>query len=224
MRAVRLVAVSDEYDSHPGLILKGVQMTDGMMGERGDGTMIAHDLLEHLNGVQNIGTVWDELEALGAIWQLRGRHGDLGRETIHSPAFNVASDASRMFFDWVRDSDTRGTPLRKTPTRTDYEDDFAEIVDLTRSQVLEEARYQEDVKLDRLDEYLTEVRDRMRIGFRKAWRKYGGGWRGPNYFQQVREAAARAAKMVDYEGQEFILRYCQYDNDVRPADYSAEWL
>src|ERR1041385_6254253 len=65
MRSIRLVAMSDDYDDTPGLVVKGTQPYEGMMADR-EGTLVAHDILEHQNGYKAIGSVWDELEALGA--------------------------------------------------------------------------------------------------------------------------------------------------------------
>lgn len=114
VRAVRLVAALDEYDNTPGLKIVGVPDVDGMAVERTDGVLIAHDLLEHQNGLSEIGTVWDELEALGGIWQVRGRTGDMFVRNIHTPQVNIASDITRMFPDWQNET-RRRVPVTSTP-------------------------------------------------------------------------------------------------------------
>lgn len=91
MRYVTLIARSDDYDSKPGLAIKGVSDFEGFMADR-EGTITAHDLLEHQNGARHMGPVWDELEALGGIWQIRGRWGDmceLSGRSMHSPETGV---------------------------------------------------------------------------------------------------------------------------------------
>lgn len=61
MPKVTLVARSDNYDSEPGLAIRGVNWdTEDFMADR-NGSLIAHDVLEHVNGPGQIGTVWDDL-------------------------------------------------------------------------------------------------------------------------------------------------------------------
>lgn len=213
MRAIRLIAATDEYDRSPGLIVKGVPPSDGMAAERGNGVLIAHDVIEHMNGLRNIGTVWDELEAFGAIWHVRGRWGDLmNGSTYYSPTVDMGSEIGRFFEPWL--TEPPGPPM-PNGYASDQDEDFDAILTIARSTVLGEAPHN-DLPLDRLPAFLAEAKARLRLGYRKANRKYGNRFRGNNYFLQVRDAAAKAVKMVDYEGQEFVLRYCEYDATVRP--------
>lgn len=49
----------------------------------------AHDLIEHINGWQNIGTVEDELQALGAAWWTRGQfHNTVTPEGLRGDVAN----------------------------------------------------------------------------------------------------------------------------------------
>ena len=204
MRAVRLVAAVDEYAIEPGLKLADVPNMDGMAVERTDGVLIAHDLLEHQNGLHNIGTVWDELEALGGIWQVRGRTGDMFVQNIHTPQVNVASDVTRMYADWLDE------PRRhfKRTRACDYDEDFQDIINIARSDIPSEHSHLEGgVNRASMERYLDEAFHRMRSGFRKAQRRFGSDYRGYDLFRAVAEASARAAKYIDFEGQEFTLRY-----------------
>src|SRR5262245_30758159 len=100
----------------------------------GAGLQIAHDLLEHVNGQDQIGGITDELEALGAIWLWRGQFGVLRKDgagsayTVHE---NIAADITRMFADHVRgDQYVDYSPLR---TRAgDQEFDFQQIMEDAR--------------------------------------------------------------------------------------------
>lgn len=210
MRYVRLIAVTDEYDTSPGLALKGTPVhSEGFMADR-DGILIAHDLLEHVNGREFIGTVWDELEALGAIWQVRGRHADFltkyGGNV--SPTKNVAADVSRMYSDWTADPMPPARHRLKATRSHLYDDDFREIIAHARHDILAELDSDErhsPVQLEYLQRYLDEALHRMRNGFRKAERKYGEGYRGHTLFRLIRDAVATAKP--DFEGQEFTLAY-----------------
>ena len=68
MRYVRLQVAEDQLSGELGLKIKGMRATEGMA--MGSGLLVAHDLLEHQNGLRAIGSVGDELEALGGIWHV----------------------------------------------------------------------------------------------------------------------------------------------------------
>lgn len=220
MRHVRLIAISDEYDREPGLAIKGAAVnSDGFMADRpgmgNGGGLIAHDLLEHVNGVHNIGPVWDELEALGGIYQVRGRHGDLmnGR-TMHSVETNLAADISRMYQQWLGENDgPNGDTVGRTPH--DYDEDFKAAIAIAREEIAKEWPYQSEEPLDlaAVDRYLDLTLRRMRVGFRKAQKKYGTSWNGAGLYQAVRDAVNGCH--VDYEGQEFVLSYGNGEAHIR---------
>lgn len=218
MRAVRLVAVSDEYDDKPGLAIKGAYRGEGFAADR-DGLLIAHDLLEHQNGPEHIGPVWDELEALGAIWQVRGRHGDLQNGSMHSPDENLASDVARMSSEWAAD----GLPPKRFQFRTtrpcDYDDDFDEIIEIARRSIIRE--WHDDIdRLGQVTEYLTAAKHRMRIGYRKAVRRFGHCSFGYDQFAAIKRAVGPAC--VDpFEGQEFVLCYGGGEATIREVNH--EW-
>lgn len=225
MRHVRLIAFVDELDNKPGLIIKGTPETDGMFADR-DGTLIAHDLLEHVNGAANIGTVWDELEALGAIWYVRARHGDLltGRPNYHSPESNLASDVSRMFRDWIHnESKYCGPRFERIGRRKHWEDEsFQTILDIAAHEIKQESEYSDDESdLDSLPDYLDLALRRMRAGYRKAVKRFerrgASQFYAGNQFVAVREAVNAALTEVEYEGQEFILSYGDGEARVRPV-------
>lgn len=220
MRHVRLIAVADEFDRKPGLALKGSPTNlDGFMADR-DGIMIAHDLLEHVNGPRQIGSVWDELEALGAIWQVRARHGDLftGRPSYSSMESNVASDLTRMFADWLSEERYCGPGPFAAGTRThDYDDSFRECIAIARKDIPSEFDGSiEQEEFAHVDAYLALALRRMRIGFRKAQKRYGTGFTGSNMFVAIREAVADCKP--EFEGQEFRLSY-----DWREATVTEIW-
>lgn len=207
MKAIRLIAKADEYDNKPGLVIKGMPDFDGLMADR-DGSSIAHDLLEHQNGLDDMGPVWDELEALGGIWQVRGRHGDLQTTTGHAwtPAQNVGHDIGRMFLDWDGDNGPHSMATRPH----DYDEDFNEIISFGLEQARQEwphARDEEELDESQLDAFGVLALHRMRTGFRKAQRRFGDGFCGYEMFRAVKEAVSRVCGDVEYEGQEFILSY-----------------
>lgn len=217
MRYIRLVAMCDEYDSDPGLVVKGTAPYEGMMADR-EGGLVAHDVLEHQNGIAEIGSVWDELEALGGIWQVRGRHGDLQQSHgwAFSPAENVASDVTRMFSEWLCEGHPPGG-FKVGALPHLYDDDFQEIVDIARRHIWQECNDMgrgEEGEDEHgwtpelhaaLEDYLKLALHRMRAGFRKAERRFGDGYGGWELYRAIKEAVAGIKP--DFEGQEFLLAY-----------------
>lgn len=172
-----------------------------------DGLTLAHDLLEHQNGAAHIGTVWDELEALGGIWQVRGRTGDMLSKSggMYSPAYHVGSDIARMWQEWIDEGDPPHKHRVKRTRPHLYDDDFAEIIEQARHDILNEADEAfTDSELTLLDDYLGQALHRLRMGFRKAERRFGSNYTGHNLFRVIRDACARAP---EYEGQEARLSY-----------------
>lgn len=206
MRYLTLEAATDEYDSSLGFRVQGTPQVDGMSVDRGD-IILAHDICEHQNGVRNIGPIWDELEALGAIWQVRGRWGDMLQESRHSPQVNIASDLTRMgrdlaFMDSPWDYD--GLACHAPDTRPiDDDETLLEIIEISRGDIRAELDGQ---ALD-FDLYYKEALARMRIGFRKSAHRWGNRFRGINTMRAINDAVRDAVRCIDYEGQQFRLGY-----------------
>lgn len=204
---VTLIVCEDEYDSEPGLAPKGMDTKfEGFMASR-SGLLVAHDVLEHVNGVEAIGGVPDELEALGALWQVRGRHGDMldNRNSMWTAEQSVASDISRMARD-LTGADTYwpgATHIEPEPEH-DFDDEFAVIITDARRQII--AELDEDELSDfPMEAYLADAMHLLRRGFRKAEALYGDYFGGANIFIAVRDAVDRIKREIQFEGQEFLL-------------------
>ncbi len=205
MRYVKLVAVCDEYDTAPGLVVAGTVMDEGMAADR-DGFMVAHDILEHQNGIKAIGPIDDELEAIGGIWQVRGRGGDLCQYTYsrYSVEENVASDLSRMARDVCYSEGWRPRLGRYRTQRHDHDESFESILQYAREEIPKELDAEELRSLP-LEAYLDNALHLMRRGFRKAERRFGDRFAGINLFKAIQQAVKRTH--IDFEGQEFRLAY-----------------
>lgn len=175
-----------------------------------DGLTIAHDLLEHVNGVEHIGSIDDELEALGAIWYVRGQFNDIRRDGYGSrftPNEAMAGDVVRMFRDHI-DGDAYVSPSvpRTMPCEADIE--FEEVMRIARDSYRGELN---DPHADNIGErwayYRAVCLARMRIGYRKAHRKYKSARRANDLFWKVAGAVDRYARHVECEGMEYRLTY-----------------
>lgn len=208
LRSVILEAFRDEMTGDVGLGLADMrrdETTNAAVGSEG-GVMIAHDLIEHVNGAGLIGTIDDELEALGAIWFVRGQFEDLNRyrDSIYSAHENISSDVARMFRDFVEG----GQYVDLSPPRTracEADDDLNEILeDATRSW--HEDMYETEKGRAAWPQYRAACLARMRIGYRKARAKYKSAREANNLFWAIADAVNPCTRNA-YEGARCELRY-----------------
>jgi len=205
MRYVTLEACSDEYDTSLGFKIEGTPSFDGFSADR-DGLMIAHDLIEHQNGLSNMGPVWDEIEALGGVWHCRGRWGDLGTSNYYSPEENLASDLVNMFSDW----DGWNGPHSMATLPHDQDEAFRYIIQKAREDIPEEydrETFCEFYLNGRMDEYLNLALHRMRTGYRKCNRRFGDQFRSNNQLGAIKIEVEKSVKWIDFEGQRFRLAW-----------------
>lgn len=216
MPTVRLIAVSDEYDTEPGLALKGADRSyDGFMADRLGG-LIAHDIVEHQNGAKNIGTIDDELEAMGGIWHTRGRWGDFD-SPHYSTHYNIGSEIANLFRDqgyWTR-------PANGTHIHEDLEEDLDEI--MVEAKKIIKAEAYEHADLVGSDEFLEAARRRFRIGYRKATKRFGSDFSSNCVYRNIRHAVEKTVKHIDFEGQEFLLSYSSNEAKCREVELNYDY-
>lgn len=73
------IAENEDY-GQTGFVLAAFADMDDALVDFGNGEMIAHDIVEHLNGLGKVGTLHDELIALGAMYAVRVETGALKQE------------------------------------------------------------------------------------------------------------------------------------------------
>lgn len=217
MRHIRLEAFNDDF-GNLGLILAGTPKNEMTMADT-EGGLIAHDLLEHQNGVKAIGCPADELEAVGALWQVRGRHGDFVQDdprvgSAWTPEQNVALNLPTIARDAYWNS-SWSPYVGQYRTRPHYEDEtFRDMLDFARPHVLSEFDGEERDQFP-IDCFLDNALHLMRTGYRKAERRFGSGYEGIDTFRAVKEAVKPHARSLQdrygehlgFEGQRFRLSY-----------------
>ncbi len=169
-----------------------------------EGLLIAHDLIEHQNGTKRIGPIADEMQALGAIWFVRGQWGDLRRDNVgsmHSVEQNIASDFARM----VQDHQWNGEKLYAGKTEAHGHDNtFCEIVRLAKRDARQEM---EDIDAALWKEFWSVCVPFMRIGFDKAEKRFGDGLKANTQFWSIAEALQPYMQRAEYEGQRIELSW-----------------
>jgi len=96
MKRVILTCVEDNVTGELGLIVDGLKQLSNEFMATTEGLIIAHDLIEHQNGIKAIGSIDDELEALGACWWIRGQWGLLREGSYNSPEEGLARDVGHL--------------------------------------------------------------------------------------------------------------------------------
>lgn len=207
---VTLEAAIDQEMGVLGLFVKGSSSQENT-NSANEGELIAHDLIEHVNGIKNIGGIDDELEALGAIWYVRGQHGQLRRDnrgSFYTIEENISSDITRMFRDYVMGQYVNTNYSKgKRPVYDD--NNLKEIIECAKnSKWRAEFNDEDQVSQTQFDTFLKISLRRMRVGYSKARRKYEkhSQFCANNIFWNIVDALKPYCK-PEYEGQQFTLRY-----------------
>lgn len=206
MRHVNLESWTDS-NGNLGLIISGIPKGEETFSDF-EGGLIAHDLLEHQNGLHEIGGIPDEIEAIGGLWQVRGRHADFCQDNPHigsawtpeqNTILNLASMArDTIFSDW--------TPrIGQYNTRPHHEDEtFRYMLDWVRPHCRAELDDPTDLNLEA---FLENSLHLLRMGYRKAERRFGPSYDGLEQFRAIKRAVKPHAKHLEADGQIFRLSY-----------------
>jgi len=220
MKTKYLDVVTDRATGELGLIVRGVRLMDYPMAAGGmqAGRLIAHDITEHVNGLKKIGSVDDELEALGAI--IYGRI-DCGLIEAGALKYDV-SELARCYAEGV---DFK-TPVPRTKRLDEYvEEIILKSVRKGLHYVAEElgesdmpATYHK-----RLLEFRQAAPHYLRRGWRKACKKYKASYELVDMFTHIEKVVNRISNHIDHEGQVFKLtsrdNYNFYCEEVFEDEY-----
>lgn len=86
----------NEMSGQVGFILSQLAKFENPIVDFGSGEMLAHDLIEHTNGIDAIGTLHDELTALGAMVATRVETGLLDAEKFKGMYYDL--------FQWFKEN------------------------------------------------------------------------------------------------------------------------
>ncbi len=144
----------------------------------GKGMLVAHDVLEHFT--DDSGTLEAEIRALGAMVFIRGEGGYFwNKGSIHGPGKNLGADLAK-FYDELSDGmhscyDEFSMPPRtcRLDTEGDYiiEEALEEAKKLFRLEQ-EYNRNDNPIDLKEPKEWERKMRGWLRIGYRKAVKRY----------------------------------------------------
>ncbi len=214
-----LTAVLDNTTGEVGFKAEGVPTIDSPMVAL-EGNLIAHDILEHLNGLESIGTISDELLALGGVWFVRGQHADITRKpTIHSPLEHLSAELVDMGVIYCRNESikvTRGSARIDEEMCGDYDiaETALELIDLVEPQIKKELMG--EYCKERLAHYLDCAFHLMCQGYEKAEERFKGCEVYANsMFWKIAEAFDNALEYCDVmEGAQIKLEWCFQSGEV----------
>jgi hypothetical protein len=166
------------------------------------GTAVAHDCLEHFSDSPNPA---DEFMALGASIFVRGYYYYSQRGSYETrPGVHIASDIPEI----MRHIKYEGYGLPKAPRTlvadTDLEDNVDYMFEAFRKNMRDESD-SDDITID--SDTAKSIRSYMRIGYRKAVRRYRDrSHEARNLFIKIEQAADRELKSDTFEGKELHVK------------------
>jgi hypothetical protein len=207
MSRVRLIRFTDEPTGETGLRLESCPPSEYLYASR-EGRLLAHDLLEHVNGGDSIGSIDDELEALGAAWYVRGQHGGLDRGHTLDPYDGLVNDLTGLLeeVDAGKDGPTppRDVERRCAVLSPDFERMATEACARVRRELVNESEG------DITGDFAEFAPLRMLAGYRKARRKYRDADAAYRLFWAVSDAIDAAL------GNEYPSRAAMFQREREP--------
>jgi hypothetical protein len=213
MRSERIVYTECQVTGEMGFVFKKLlNKNHGDITADTSGLLLAHDLIEHQNGLDSIGSVWDELEALGAVWFTRGECGQLGNGYF-SPQQALASDLLNLsrFVNFKRIAD-KLKGYKKLRFNSYIKDDLLSVISELKKDSIES-----EIEVELTDKdfqtYKAYCLHHMIIGYRKANKRFNNNDIANHLFIEIKSKISKVLKFHDlYEGSEYSLSYDKSGN------------
>ena len=204
MKTYILEYKEDQEMGGMGFYIHGATMNGDEYNMATDGLLVAHDILEHQR-IKDIGSIGDELKAMGAIWYVRAQFGDFKNRHIE-PAKHLASEITRMARDYFYSPYIRC----KVPVKREHwlHEEFNYIIDMARDDLKHELDNPEEWNSPEVDKYFATVMPLMIEGFQHAEKRFnriGGAMAANRLFHAIECACDNALGFAEYEGQRFKL-------------------
>lgn len=201
MKSVKLYSRVDDRTDEVGLVLADAPLH---LNPGNQGRLLAHDLLEHQNGVRSIGSIADEIEAMGACWFVRGQTSTMSQAygQYRRPEEDIAYELNKLF-----DLHLNGVPLRSTVNNTySHEQDevFDEIIRFSK-HLMDSSHKRKHSTV--LSDYCREAKHLLRSGMRKAEKRFEDPMTASRQFWAIADAIDSSIKHGVEEYQEFRLLY-----------------
>lgn len=210
-QTVYLISFTDDSTGNLGYGLKDMPKDDKTFSSN-DGRLIAHDILEHINGPQYIGGIDDELQALGAAWYIRGQNGGFNKTGHYTdPREGLSYDIISLFRDWYYGAEFETS---QHADECDADESFSEIIELTKQSAAREIEddANEDETEQRIGDFMPAAYAKLCEGFNKAAKLYPDSWQVNRLFWRIAETIDKQ-RTPDFEGKILELTFGINAND-----------
>lgn len=188
------------------------------------GVLLAHDLIEHRHGIDSIGSIEDELQAIGAGWITRGQWGDYirGRKQRFTPYEMAASDIWDLFIEYMNaEKYIKTIPSIKGLEDHPWHEDMILIMDKFRGQVRKEYP---DASEDVINRFSDAALYYMLQGVDSLVAEWGDRFGGNNIFWCIAEEYDSMLKTHGIiEGLEYRIEYGEKQGESFCKIKLAEW-
>lgn len=208
--------IAKEEEGQLGWTLEGLpSCEDESQTITREGYIIAHDLLDHVTGFESMGSINDELIAMGALWFIRGEYDEMRRgSTVHRSNESSVADTVASFGRDVLQHDSDN--FNKVDLE-DIEHDthcFQGVIECARQEIISE--WEHDKDLDGEDHaaiinYLIQANALLEQGYTLAQERYNDNWSQVNaLFFDIVEILDKHMHEPEFEGEEMILHIDQF--------------
>ena len=175
------------------------------------GLVLAHDIIEHQQGTHKIGTIGDEMIALGGTCYARAQWGSISAQDISADILNM----SELFF-------AQKIPFKQKLVKSRNSDPTGfidEVIETVKEEWNPHHHYTDDscseLNQESIDTFLEACRTYMLHGAKLADRRFGSRMLAYDIFQDIETKTHDIINgCLEGEGQEFILFY-DFNGNVR---------
>lgn len=232
MKTVNLFARYEDITGIVGLVCSGLPETKDEPMASNDGVMIAHYLIEHVNGIKKIGAIKDELQALGAMWFTRGQWGDVNQ--LYKPSYishrSIGDDLSRLavkFLEEYSDHKDLYTGIPKREKKDNIQEHLNQCIKQGLKNVFIELSYETKVSSNQksvITEFFNVASRIMRKGYDKIERKFESRVHANSLFWSIANAIDKVLGKWTYGtavsiGDTYRLRYDQTGKDYKSTSF-----
>ena len=176
-----------------------------------EGALIAHDIIEHVNGIEKIGTIADELQAVAGVWRTRGQFADIRCDNVgrmHSPQDNVLSDVLGM--GRAVHEGSASLIMREYDVEQAHEDpDYGDLLEYLTPRMIQEYIESETSEACGI-EWCKEYYETTLYHFAKGWaahvEQHPEAFKANNHYWGMAQALD-PWMTPEYEGQQIQLHY-----------------
>jgi hypothetical protein len=199
-----------DHNGQRGFILEGGD--DERLDASTDGQLLAHDILEHMNGSASIGSTADELFAFGAICFIRGH--EYGAKQIGR------YDLVSVFENWDPESEPL-TPVADVIIDDEGDGDIfiRDVWRAMREGIANSRTYREPMTDEVCAEFENAVYSLLRAGWLEASKRYHTRDQGNALFHAV----ASEIRNTECDWDRMPIMHVSYDTDRQTASTLVEY-